>query len=468
MKQAECGQITIFLSLMLISFLLVLSVCIEGIYVQTQKADFMEQQLLIGEYAQANYHKELAEQFHIFAIDGRYVSKMDHQLKQKFQQNTGKSVDQFLISDQVPVTGEEGEILKHQIREYMKYEETTKLVDKIRQSFQGVENDADRKQLKSTLDHVEEPDNDENEGQEKSNSVSTAEDPRKALQKLLSGNILSLVMPAGKEISDQQIAIVYGKENKKTDIAINFFQKQSVSDLLESSEKSNALSQLSTEGLSVLYSDHVFRNVLSENSGKGVQYEMEYLISGKSTDQDNLKSVVYKLLAIRFALNYSYLLSSGEKQAEAYALAAAISNVGSVVPGVIEGVKLLLLAAWAYGEAIVDLRSLLSGKKVPLIKTDATWQLSLSNLGSLSANENTSDQGNDYNDYLKILLLLQLDQKEKYHRMMDLMEQRIREEQDDFQLSACVFSYKMTVGTTVNSLFYGRNYNLNGQRIYAY
>ena len=59
-----------------------------------------------------------------------------------------------------------------------------------------------------------------------------------------------------------------------------------------------------------------------------------------------------------------------------------------------------------------------------------------------------------YEDYLKILLLLQLDPEEKYGRMLDMIEQRIRESQKGFQLSECLFSYKMMVSKEQEFLFY--------------
>lgn len=467
MKQVECGQMTVFLSLLLISFLLILSVCIEGIYVQTEKANFMEQQLLMGEYAQANYHRELAEKFHIFAVDSRYVSKMDTSLKVKLEQNAGSSFNRFAISNKINITDQDGEILRHQIREYMKYEETSKMIDSIKNSFSGVENDEDTKQLKSTINNIETEKGKIDVGEEIKES-SKAEDPRESLNKLLKKDILSLVMPQGKKISEKEISIIYGKEDKKKDLKIDFFNKDSVSDLFHVSNKTTALNQLSTEGLGVLYAAEFFRNAADKESTDGIQYEVEYLISGKSTDRENLKAVVHKLLAIRFALNYSYLLSDSAKQAEAYALAAAIANIGSSIPGIVEGIKILLLAAWSYGESMIDIRSLLKGNKIPLVKTETTWQLKLSNLATLTAKEENSREGNTYKDYLKILLFLQLDSKEKYLRMMDIMEQRIQEKQSDFQLSECIFSYKMTAEKEVPSLFYGINYQLENSRIYTY
>ncbi|MDO4170182.1 MAG: DUF5702 domain-containing protein, partial [Lachnospiraceae bacterium] len=212
----------------------------------------------------------------------------------------------------------------------------------------------------------------------------------------------------------------------------------------------------------------VCRNATNKNVKEGMQYEMEYLIAGKNSDQKNLQYVVNRLLLLRFGLNYSHLLSSGKKQAEAYALATQIANITATVPGVVEGIKLLIMAAWAYGESVIDLRGLLKGNRIAVIKNEQNWQLSLSGLANLSAQEKQSENGITYQDYLQILLLLQSESKEKYKRMMDVIEQRIQEQQSDFLLSECVFSFQMTVGMKVPLLFYDTSYELKNERVYVY
>lgn len=62
------------------------------------------------------------------------------------------------------------------------------------------------------------------------------------------------------------------------------------------------------------------------------------------------------------------------KKSEAMALAATISTL-LLIPEAAEAVKQLILLAWAAGEGVIDIRSLLSGNKVPLVKTSDNWQL---------------------------------------------------------------------------------------------
>ena len=52
-----------------------------------------------------------------------------------------------------------------------------------------------------------------------------------------------------------------------------------------------------------------------------------------------------------------------------------------------EAVAQALLLAWALGESVMDLRSLMKGGKVPLVKSTETWQLSLAGLMTLGTED---------------------------------------------------------------------------------
>lgn len=488
MRKLEDGQVTVFLSLLLMSFFLILSVCLEGIYLRVESANFLEEQNALGESALANYHKELLQQFHVFAIDGRYVSKMPTNLKQRWTHNTGNGNANISIEKQVMLTEETGDCLRHQIREYMKYREMASALEKVKQAFKGVSSDEDLRQMEGKFSkasqeakdaqgeyekkQVEEvKKNKQEQGSKKEEqkvSPQAKEDPRKGLKELLSKDLLDLVMPDGSKISNSEVPIVYGKLQKMKTPKVDFFQPDSIKPLFEESKKSNALSSLNKEGMSALYAKEVFSCATKAKEKKGICYEFEYLISGQSNDRKNLKQVVQTLLGIRFALNYSYLLSSAKRQEEAYTLAVGVAGIASSIPGIVEGIKILLLAAWAYGESIIDLRSLLSGNRVALRKTEDTWQLRLSNLGSLRASKKPAKEGIYYEDYLTLLLLFQGTSNKKYRRMMDLMEARMKESQKDFKLSSCVFSYELGIRQKIPALFYGNGYEMEQKRIYVY
>ena len=65
-----------------------------------------------------------------------------------------------------------------------------------------------------------------------------------------------------------------------------------------------------------------------------------------------------KLLLLREGVNFVYILADGEMRHSAELLAAAIAGGA---PGVTTALTAALLAAWAYGESLLDVRILLAG-----------------------------------------------------------------------------------------------------------
>ena len=97
-------------------------------------------------------------------------------------------------------------------------------------------------------------------------------------------------------------------------------------------------------------------------------------------------------------------------------------------PVFIEVVKMGLLTAWAFGESILDVRALLAGKRIALLKSETTWTTELENLGTLSTGfsmSKESDWGLNYQEYLGLLLLFEEEQTLAM-RSMNLQEATIR------------------------------------------
>ena len=168
-----------------------------------------------------------------------------------------------------------------------------------------------------------------------------------------------------------------------------------------------------------------FSNATDGERQAPLLYEQEYLLGGQASDQENLEAVCRKIMNIRTVSNYTYLLTDSAKQAEAEAMALTLCSLISL-PAVTEVVKHAILFAWSYGESIVDMRALLKGKKVPLVKSSDSWQLQLSNLAALGteneiANEKDTGSGLAYQDYIKGLFLLE-DTGTLSMRCLDLIE----------------------------------------------
>ena len=60
-----------------------------------------------------------------------------------------------------------------------------------------------------------------------------------------------------------------------------------------------------------------------------------------------------------------------------------------------------------------------------------------------------------YEDYLLLLLIMQKDKRQKYFRMMDMMEQNIKRKVPDFKMDQCISSYKITQNLKLKKLGFG-------------
>lgn len=161
---------------------------------------------------------------------------------------------------------------------------------------------------------------------------------------------------------------------------------------------------------------------------RALQYEMEYLIGGKDNDADNLRVTVDRLLLVREGLNMASLMAMPDKQAEAMTLAVTLAGA-TVNPLIIEAVKYGILAAWAYVESVLDVRALLDGDKISLIKSSATWTSTIENFPTLlsgwSKARSCDVGGLNYMQYGASLLLFESG-KTLAMRAMDAQEATVR------------------------------------------
>lgn len=181
-----------------------------------------------------------------------------------------------------------------------------------------------------------------------------------------------------------------------------------------------------------------------------LDYQVEYIVGGKGSDRENLKKTVNRMLLLREAANAAYLYTDPEKRAQSGALAASLCTALLIPEGAFVVEKLLLLG-WAYGESLLDVRQLMAGGKVPLVKNSASWQLALSDIGQifslLQDGQAKNTSGLDYNDYLQILLFTS-SRNNLTFRCMDMIEQNIRLKpgKENFRIDSCMECLEMETG----------------------
>lgn len=255
------------------------------------------------------------------------------------------------------------------------------------------------------------------------------------------------------------------------------------------------LSQVAEEGANTLiyqaYIKEYFKNyVSSENkfSKTPVKYEQEYILCGKSSDKQNLKQVVQRILLLRTIANFTYLLTDHGKMQKART--AAVALVGFTGIGVlVQGVQYVILAAWAYEEALVDAAALLLGYEVPIYKSPNTFVLSFTDICTISKSKIQSKAKElgqkkctgaiKYEDYLTLFMLFEPKQQKTY-RIMDLIEANMKLRHSNlFSFEDCIYGvtvscqYSIPAKFTTLALFSDWDYeenawNFTKQRSYSY
>lgn len=167
-----------------------------------------------------------------------------------------------------------------------------------------------------------------------------------------------------------------------------------------------------------------------EKQNCALDYEVEYLIAQKNSDRENLEQVVMRLLAIREVQNLAVILSNPHMMQQSYEIAVAIAGL-LANPPLIQMIQVAVVAVWALVESVLDVRILLDGKNVPVMKTEAQWQSRLGHLMDALGNnaESSAEEGLGYEQYLLALVALQ-SQKKLACGCMDLMEASMHQEEE--------------------------------------
>ena len=273
-------------------------------------------------------------------------------------------------------------------------------------------------------------------GQEMLDKMKDADDPRDYTKRLSSSAILNLVLPGDKTVSDAQAEFIDVPSSRLGSLLTDFKEVDRRFDdmtgmmngLLVLGSWQDALTDTGTQAL---YAAEVFNSYLeTKNDSAVLMYEQEYLIAGKKSDYENLRSVAHRIIGIRFPINYVSLCGQADKMSKLTTLATSIA---AAAPYLIPAVKYLLAGCWAYIEAIADTRVLFDGKKAAFAKTSENWITDIDHISeSLSQETEDVDGGLDYQAYLTILELIHMEQTKL--RMLDLMQINAMQENAEFRI----------------------------------
>ena len=156
------------------------------------------------------------------------------------------------------------------------------------------------------------------------------------------------------------------------------------------------------ESMKQMIEQEVAVQIGQEKENSALAYEVEYILQQQTQDRENLKKTLQEILLLREAVNAAFLFGSSLK-AEAETAAGVIAILLGL-PEIKDLAATVILFAWAYAESVKDVRILLRGDKIPLVKSEGSWNTPFSQLltyrSHLDSYRSSAD-GMSYQDYIK-------------------------------------------------------------------
>lgn len=467
------SYLTVYLALTL-GVLVTLSLAlIEGVRANTLRMETMCIADIGTDSIMAEYHRALFQRFNLLAIDSSYGSqkagrervrgRLEYYLTQNMTPHKpsvfhrdllGLSLQEAEIEGVSYLTDEKGAVFRRQAIKALQDDLGVTAVQEVARWMETVEKyQLDTRDVEAEKRAVDERiasyRGKEVENEEKEKEILDFDDPTMTVEKRKKTGILSQTIGSG-ELSGKTL-------NQKGLLLQRIKEGKAFCGNLPLSE--NTTSEKLTEKIQFTeYLMRYFGAYTEQTENSALDYELEYIIAGEDADADNLRSVLHRLLAMREAANAVYLFSDKEKYGEADLAALAVSVV-LLVPELQELFRTTILLGWAYAESVYDLKILMGGGRVPLIKTKGTWHYSLANIladlwdefwdGRTNAD---GREGLKYQDYLRILLL-STKEEEMTLRAMNLTEADIRQTKGNqaFRLDGCIVALQSRI--TVSSEF---------------
>ena len=410
----------------------------------------------------AEYHRELMKQYNLFAIDASYGTALcsktntEAHLRKYLKKNLDYGdvfLSGYLYGDFLALGLEETELTKISILsdydggifrrcaiDAIKADVGLELLGELQDWMETMEvnglEEGDNEAEKQRLDaEIAEYDGMEIEIEEDECETLEVKNPTDTLEAQKRLGILKLVIEDEGTVSSNAI--------HTDNLIMNRMEKGQIN-------QGNIKTEVQTGVVErFLFQEYLLRymgHYGTEYEEDALRYQIEYLIAGKENDVDNLKSIVNRLCMIREAANALYLWSNEVKRAEIAAIAGAVCTL-ITLPQLTALLEAAILLAWAYAESIYDVKSLLAGGRIPLVKDDKSWHYSLSSALGGNLKETSRDgEGVSYADYLRIFMMM-TNVDTLTARAMNMVEADIRNTPGNsgFRLDGCYESLEARI-----------------------
>ena len=483
-RTSKGGYMTIYLAL---TVMVVISLCLALIEGCRYRGSRLETEIVMDigmDSILAEYHRELQKQYDLFAIDCSYgledasTEWTEKHLLEYMNRNFSLEdvfLEKLLYRDFFAIRAEEAETIKvafltdgegevFRRLAVNAIEDTVGigLLQQLTDWLQTIESQGlEQRDVAGEKQQIDEQIQEYDGRKTADGETIRIENPTAALEEKRNGGLLKLVTEEEK-LSDRRILpeslletrIECGEINHGN---LSLAEQKNWEEIKEIEEK-------------VLFHEYLLKYLGRygrEKTSSPLWYQTEYVIVGGDSDRENLKKIVNRIFIIREAANTLYLTGCEEK----YAIAEALGEVlaaAMMVPEIAGLLTATLILGWAFAESVYDVKEILAGEKIPLLKDDDSWHYGLSAAlqsglpGAAEKAEETS--GMSYEDYLRVFLLL-CEEEGVTRRAMNVVELDIRNTPGNsaFRLDACIAEIAMDVKVKSR---YGYSFEIERQKSY--
>lgn len=454
------GSITVFLALLLTVCITLSLILLEAARVHGLNTRLEEAGVSAMDSVFACYDRKLLEEFDIFLLDTQEIS-VEEELEWYMNQELSprrwnllpsgnlfrQQVRDVELEEIVYADARGGEVFIQNILDYMKYRSAglglevfgrqLGLLEKGDQAERDIQKELEKTQQESDKSFSETITEEEQKKYEELMKESWME----KLDKIRREGWLEFILPIDSAASSASVA-----------------RRALPSDYLE------AARWIYPAGYGGISDQLMFSEYLLEHctcfttavSRSALVYELEYILKGKNNDRENLKKTIQSLILLREGMNLLTLIRSPSLTMEADKMAVVMVGWTGLAP-VIKVVQLAICLGWSFAETIVDVRTLLAGGNIPLLKDTSGWNLSLEQVAELAGGNRLlvgkQQKGLKYEDYLR-LLLYTVSIQTKAYRTMDIIQLRMEGYKEDFDILECAYGLQVRVQTAASPLFY--------------
>ena len=479
-SRAVGGYITIYLVLTLVSLLTLYMVLISGARIGAARMQMESVSRISQNAALAEFHKELHSRYDLFFTDTSYGGPgggnevLAQHLRNYMDSNctresavplmgikdwTSMQITDVLVPEARYACDNGGRAVREQVYAYMSADPVGAVVSELlvtADQWRGLEisgrewtvqTQQSREELREALRDGREEQREKNEEKEENEEAVTPEEYEAASDEPSEAEDMVDEMESFEFLPI--LIQVFGETDRLSDRRVGTGKSLCERDVHLGTGMMAANSHKYPEADEILFDRYIYEKMGSCTKpceDGQLRYQTEYILCGKDSDRENLEATALRLLLIREASNCAYLFTDDARMGQVHLVAAAVSLI-LFNPDLEKPVANALALAWSYLESVQDVRTLMTGGKVPVIKTDSSWQTRLHELLSplTAIKDRDSGEGVDYSAYLQGLLLLE-GSTVKTQRTMDVMEMDIRRitGNSGFRMDLCMDEFRMS------------------------